>query len=180
MRQLPASTYAALKTATRHLVDEAGGIDAAGASTRVGRATMAQYYSRDERNAAVYAPLDVIADLEAATGVPTITRHLARLAGYELVPALAKDAEAVAPSDAVRAALMMGASLSVGVGRYQQLAIEAAEDGNISPAELRELEEALYKLSRVTQSAHDTVVRLRQNANPGAGKITVVGKDGAA
>lgn len=83
MRELPRTDYLRLKAATRELVKQAGGVDAAAGITRPGRSTLSDYGNPGHED--VFMPADVIADLEAATGLPAVTGILARLQGYELM-----------------------------------------------------------------------------------------------
>lgn len=84
-RQLPARDYQALKEAFRQLVAAAGGVNRAVAekATRADASRLSRYGSQHE---SLFAPLDVIADLEAAAGEPAVTRILADFAGFVLVP----------------------------------------------------------------------------------------------
>lgn len=85
-RQLPAVDYAGLKTATRQLRKSIGTQAEAAAATRVGQQTIAGYESTGQAHDADFAPIDVIADLEAECGQPLVTRKLAELSGHVLVP----------------------------------------------------------------------------------------------
>ena len=82
-RQLPERDYLALKASTRGLLKLAGGQEAASSATRVGQQALSRYGAASEPEA--FAPIDVIADLEAETGEPVVTRALAHLAGFDLV-----------------------------------------------------------------------------------------------
>jgi hypothetical protein len=80
----------ALKVATGRLVRAAGGQEAAVGFTRLTRhQALSDAASVTAEHAARFAPIDVIADLEAVTvgtpGHPVVTRQLARQAGYALV-----------------------------------------------------------------------------------------------
>lgn len=81
-RQLPARDYLALKAVTRDLTDKAGGVTRAGQISRVGAPLLSRYGSPQE---STFAPIDVIADLEAEVGDPVVTRELASLSGFDLV-----------------------------------------------------------------------------------------------
>ncbi len=82
-RQLPERDYLVLKAATRGLTKLAGGQETAAGVTRVGQQALSRYGAAQEQEA--FAPIDVIADLEAETGDPVVTRALAHLAGFDLV-----------------------------------------------------------------------------------------------
>ncbi|UJX46624.1 phage regulatory CII family protein [Xanthobacter sp. YC-JY1] len=75
--------YLALKGATRRLVEACGGVESAAAATRTGFQALSKYGRPQEP---FFAPIDVVADLEADAGVPLVTRALAALCGHVLVP----------------------------------------------------------------------------------------------
>jgi hypothetical protein len=85
-RQLPSSDYAALKAATRQLVTATGGGNEAAKATRVGQQVLSGYGGIGPEHAERFAPVDVIADLEAECGRPIVTRKLAELSNCLLVP----------------------------------------------------------------------------------------------
>ena len=74
---------AGLKTVSHVLVEEAGGVDASAAATRVSRTVLSDY---GRPAAPHFMPADVILDLERVLGRPVVTQHLALLQGYDLVP----------------------------------------------------------------------------------------------
>lgn len=81
----------ALKAATARLVRAAGGQEAAVGFTRFARhQALSDFANPADEHAARFISADAIADLEAVThgtpGHPAVTRQLARLAGYQLVP----------------------------------------------------------------------------------------------
>lgn len=79
-----AGDYLRLKAATRRLVDEAGGQESAASITRISsHATVGRYCRTQDTE---FAPIDVIADWEADTGNPLVTRALADLAGLIVIP----------------------------------------------------------------------------------------------
>lgn len=82
-RHLPSADYTALKAAFRRLVRAAGGGRASAAVTVVDAARISLYGNPNTPDS---ARCDVIADLEGETGDPIVTRELARLSGYVLVP----------------------------------------------------------------------------------------------
>lgn len=85
-RLLPAASYCGLKAAFRRLANDAGGQESLASITRVSQAQIS-LYGRPPGAATTeaYAPIDVVADAEADTGEPLVTRALAHLAGYILV-----------------------------------------------------------------------------------------------
>lgn len=82
-RQLPRSEYLALKAAFRGLVTMAGGPNRAATITR-GNASLLSRYGAPQED--MFAPADVVADLEAEVGEPVVTRVLAEMSGQHLVP----------------------------------------------------------------------------------------------
>ncbi|MBW6400007.1 hypothetical protein KPL78_19255 [Roseomonas sp. HJA6] len=75
---------AAIKTAMRALVEDAGGVEAAASVTRLHFSTLAETYNPHKPDRMPQA--DVIADLERCVAQPRVTQVLARLAGYRLMP----------------------------------------------------------------------------------------------
>ncbi|MEM7301885.1 MAG: hypothetical protein AAF468_12435 [Pseudomonadota bacterium] len=91
-RALPRRDYYALKAATRHLMDQAGGARLAEQVTDKSHNTLWRYGSLEHMDR--YIPVDVVADLEEGLPHPIITQALAELAGYTLVKVPAPDAPA--------------------------------------------------------------------------------------
>lgn len=77
-----AQTYRGIKTATRMLVRDAGGLELAAKVTRVERATLSRY---ENPATEFFLPVDVLLDLEAANGEAHVTRYLARAQGHVLI-----------------------------------------------------------------------------------------------
>lgn len=82
-RLLPERDYAALKAATRDLVEAAGGGKRVAGKTRTSEVRISDAASIKVMDR--FAAIDVIADLEADTETPIVTRCLADLAGFNLV-----------------------------------------------------------------------------------------------
>jgi LmbE family N-acetylglucosaminyl deacetylase len=116
-----------LKQATRLLVVQLGGLEAAASLTSVGKSQLSQYQLS---HAEMTAPIGVVADLEAALGEPVVTRTLARLAGCDLVPSGAAPAP-VQPLEIV-------ADLQAGLGRLAESVLAMERDGVRSHAEIEE------------------------------------------
>jgi len=72
-----------LKAAFRRLVKFAGGVELAGAEIGANAGNVSKYGGPDYRE---MPPLMAVARLEAETGEPAVTRVLADMAGYRLVP----------------------------------------------------------------------------------------------
>jgi hypothetical protein len=73
----------ALKTGFRVLVQHAGGLEAAAAASRLNKTHLAVSYDQQAKDR--FPPLDVVADLERAAGVPVLTRLMAGMHGMALV-----------------------------------------------------------------------------------------------
>lgn len=86
-RYLPFNDYALLKVVSGDLVQKAGRGPRAAEKTRVGQQHLSDCCSPEPRNEEKFLPLDVIADLEAASGSPIVTAALAELSGHVLVKA---------------------------------------------------------------------------------------------
>lgn len=116
-------TYKRLKRRTDQLIDSCGGLVAASAETRAGKSSLANYADSREHGAAtnLWAPIDVIIDLEKAAGEPLVTKEMARLAGYDLIPMPMSDACLDPLSDHCHHAILMG--------RATQAALQMDEDG---------------------------------------------------
>ena len=77
------SDYAVLKQSSKRLIKACGGLEAASLVTRVGHSELARYYDPEEK---LYMPIDVAADLEATSGGLIVTKSLALMLGFALVP----------------------------------------------------------------------------------------------
>lgn len=117
----PALEDRALKTLFRCLVEEAGGLDAAATCVRVGRSRLAEYYAL---GGDAFAPVDVVARLEAIVGRPLVTAELARRAGCAL--------EAMAAAAAGRIDVML-ARVGAELGQVNAAYASALADGRVCP-----------------------------------------------
>lgn len=81
-RQLPAADYFGLKAAVRRLVTMAGHGPQAATITRVSQQRLSEY---GQPGSPLFAPIDVVADLEAECG-PIVTAQLAALCHHLLIP----------------------------------------------------------------------------------------------
>lgn len=86
-RRLPASVYTGLKAATRAMVRDGFGTQAAAASaTRVGQGQISDYCSTAPEQAETFMPVDILADLVAESGETALLKALAESANCLLVP----------------------------------------------------------------------------------------------
>jgi len=147
-RYLPLRDYLTLKAAVRRLVRICGGPHAAAAITRSDTSRLSRFGAPSE---AMQAPVDVIADLEAEAGAPLVTRALADLSGYLLVPVPAAAAGEIGPGELGALAKEAGEAIS-------RLGEALAGDGRVSAAEIRrlnlrsEIRDALEILARIDES----------------------------
>jgi hypothetical protein len=72
-----------LKTGFRALIQASGGLEASAAATRVAKTVLALGY--DQAAADRFPAIDVVADLERASGDPVVTKLLASMQGLALV-----------------------------------------------------------------------------------------------
>lgn len=143
-RQLPDRDYQVIKAATRRLIDAAGGPVAAAEVTRGAHQDMSRYGSAHPDNAGRFMPVDVLADLESETEQPILTKSLAKLAGFLLVPepkvALSGSALGVITSKALKETSEVFVALA-----------DATLDGKVCSADAdnisREIDEAMAKLA---------------------------------
>lgn len=138
-RQLPQSDYLQLRGAMRQLVKNAGGSVQAAEITRVAQQRLNEY---GLPNAQLFAPIDVVADLEAECG-PIVTAALARLSNCLLVPL----------PEACRAGSVLGRLTGEAMKEVSEVFIGMADvvkDGVITGNEAaqlaREIDEAIAKL----------------------------------
>ncbi len=142
-RQLPANDYAALKAATRQLINHAGGPVAAASVTRGGHQNIGRYGSAQPDDGERFMPADVIADLESECGQPVLSRALAKLSGHLLVPEPSVVHSGTALGSVTARALKETSDVFVALG-------EGLGDGRLSAADAArieaEIEEAIIKL----------------------------------
>lgn len=123
-----------LKHAVRQLVAAAGGGERAAQASRVSQQQISNY--GNVNMAESFAPVDVIADLEAVTqgapGAPHVTRVLALLAGFALVPVASPPAGAARAGEADEGA-DEGAAMSA-ADWYAQICDLAAHAGGLAAA----------------------------------------------
>lgn len=136
-----AQTYAGLKAATRLVLRDCGGLDAAAASSRVGRSQFSDYANP---NSDKFIPVDVAIDIEAIGGIPHVTAALARAQGYELLP--------VEPRDRGQLGLAL-AAISAGVGTLFATVATAFADGHLTPEEEADLYRDLDNVIRLASEA---------------------------
>ncbi len=158
-------TYKRLKRRTDQLIDSCGGLVAASAETRAGKSSLANYAdSRDHGAAAnLWAPIDIIADLEKAAGEPLVTKELARLAGYELLPMATADDKLDPMSDHCHHAILMGRATEVAL-QMDADDIRTADELTAYVDALTEARDYLQRMldkARTEQASKATVTQIR-------------------
>jgi hypothetical protein len=160
-RNLLGDDHLILKAAYRSLLKAAGGPSyAAQEITRTDPARLSRYGNPNEQ---MFAPMDVIRDLEAHVGEPIVSRVLADLAGFVLVPKKA----ATRSVDYDQHLAAIAREMSDVVGEI----VAAKADGSVTPAEIkrireqvRESQEALADLDADLQRAEGVVTLDRKRA----------------
>ncbi len=150
------SAYLALKAAARRLIGSAGGLEAAANVTRVSKASLG-FYTQPTHDQ--HMPADVIADLEADIGDPVITRELARLSGYALVPeGTVKNSQLVDPAHMV-------SKLARDLGEFAQSVEDMDEDGVREAHEIRrcleEMNDLLDRAAKCRDGLYEHLVALQ-------------------
>jgi hypothetical protein len=134
--------HRSLKTLFRALLARCGGLDAAASCVRVGRSQLANY---TDMHSDQFAPLDVVAELEAVAGEPLVTAELARRASHLLVPA-------VADCDGPLAASMAHLAREMGEV-FAAYATAMGNDGRVSAVEADQIERELGDVIRLATRA---------------------------
>jgi hypothetical protein len=135
-RQFGVETYQAAKAAMRDLVHLCGGVNRCVTKTRAGQSRLSEALSPQCLDR--FPALDQVIDLEADAGDPTVTRFLAGLAGYDLIPIVATAKPA--------ALFNQFSSLTLAVAAVQAQFASAMADGTIDKPEAKKL------LSAATQA----------------------------
>jgi hypothetical protein len=144
-RLLSRNDYRALKDATQEAVEKAGGCAKAGGETRVGPSYLSRYGNVHE---AMFAPVDVAAELDALAGEPVIARALAALSGYQLV-------KMTAANDAQTFHRHLATVSERAAGAVADLA-RALEDARVSPEESRALHKPVgLAIAALCELQHD-------------------------
>jgi hypothetical protein len=150
-RHLPARDYDAIKAAFRRLVRTCGGPAQAADITRSDKARLSRYGAPDE---SMNAPVDVVADLEAESGKPEVTRVLADLSGYLLIPQPPQHGDPVW----IEHLGALGKEAGEAIARLSQA---LSNGGTITAEEVRDLElirevsEAMEVLARIKHALQE-------------------------
>lgn len=160
-RELPRRDYDALKDATKELVKCFDSLEAAASITRADPARLSRFGNRHEQG--MFAPIDVIADLEARLGKPVVTAILADMLGFVLVP----KEEAKRRPDLAQHVGSVAKETGEAVSALAMLIDPAARTPqNIAKAqrEIREAEERLAGADQVLDALASNVTPIRGSA----------------
>ena len=149
MTELPPEKQA-LKVATRRLVAAVGGQEAAVLFTRFTRhQALSDFGNPAPEHAHRFAPIDAVADMESIShgtpGHPVVTRQLARLAGYALVPLPRPRGEAADFAGHLQAIIRESADVTMDLSLHLQKDPGPAEAAKIR-TEIAEAIQALVEL----------------------------------
>jgi len=158
---LPDERKAKIKAATRKLVTQAGGVESAAQVCRVTGASLS-YYGLPHRDQ--FIPADAIADLENDVGLPLVTRVLAELAGYDLVP---RDGDGLINRDPMQMAVRLDADASA----FGSAIADMEEDGRRDNVELDICLEKLQRVIIRAQNTYDQLHRLRHGRGDHGGEV---------
>jgi hypothetical protein len=142
-----------LKIAFGELVGAANGLEAAATICRVGKSTLARYASLSPDDAACFAPVDVVRDLEELTGQAIVTRKLAQLAAlalFELPDALPD----------VGDLLVISARLAKEHGEVAAAIINSLEDRKVTKSEARECRSEVADAIRLLVTLDATLAQI--------------------
>lgn len=137
-RELPRRDYEALKERTKELTKRFATLDEASRITcgRTDPARLSRFGNPHEHG--MFAPIDIIADLEAHIGEPVVTALLADMLGYVLVPKKA----AKGSSDIVQLLGNVAKESGEAIACLATLAIPDAQTPEAIQRALREIGEA--------------------------------------
>ena len=157
--------YDRIRASTRTLVDRAGGpVFAAREIVRVDAARLSRYGAPHET---CFIPVDVVADLEAEVGEPIVTRVLADLCGFVLIP----KPGAKGDPDWLRCAsavIRECAEVSGAIGAA------LAEDGTISEQEAAQIARQAHKAMEQLAAVEQAALRLMGSTEEGRASVRAV------
>ncbi len=148
-RDIP-QQHRSLKALFRVLIARCGGLDAAATCVRVGRSQLHNYC---DMNSDQFAPIDVVAELEAVAGEPLVTADLARRAGCILLPV-------VGEGDGLLAQDMAAIAIEIG-DTFEAYGRAMGNDGRVDAGEAEQLERELADVMRVTSRALNNLRKAR-------------------
>jgi DNA-binding transcriptional regulator YdaS (Cro superfamily) len=126
------SNQKSIKAITRHMVMRVGGQKCAAKICGVSDNEVSLWCNDESTR---YIPADHLEDLNTAAGDLYLI-ELARARGYELVPLDAKQSVALSIVGLI-------GKVSKATGEFEYTALEAAEDGRVTPAEARRIRDCI-------------------------------------
>lgn len=154
-RHHPPGIYLGLKAEFRRLCAAAGTYEAAAGMTRGTTATI--YRHGDPVRPDLYPAIDMVADLESATGVAFVTAYLAKLQGYRLEPLTRAEMPTPASADPLAQVLTVMKEVGDYAQAIQRVAAARGCSLNEIDTAIREGHEAIAAL----QVALDALFALR-------------------
>ena len=142
-----------LKKHTEALVKDVG-IEAACELTGKSKATIGRYYSDQDEHGDRFMPIDVVAQLEAASRFPHVTAALADLRGITL--SYSTEKRNATPGGVNQDVVTLAQRFALLMGEYNL----AIEDGKISPNEAK-------RLLRETLSLQEVLLTMKLNLEQG-------------
>lgn len=131
-RKLNEADYARIKAATKRLIKSHGSAEAAALDTRVSEGHLLKCHNGNPEFAANFLAADCVADLERGAPEPYVTKALAALAGFVLIPAPPAHLVDTAHSALFLKLVQEAGVVMTGIGK-------ALEDGQIEKREIRDL-----------------------------------------
>lgn len=152
--------HAALRTSWKLLVRHLGGGEATASCTRVLASRISEYGSAGSGR---FVPLDVVLDAELVAGEPIVTRAMARMQGFALVPVTARGPGRLADEMS---------RIGRDVGDLFGNAAQALAGEKVPPARLGQMIADIEDLQSVLPEALATLQALaaRGDATTGAGQ----------
>lgn len=134
-RQFGTETYLAIKAAFRDLVKASGGQVRAVHVTRGCQSKLSEAMSPEHLER--FPALDQVADLEAEAGAPVVTKLLAGMAGFDLVPRIASGTDA--------SLYQHLAAIVKEAGEVESIMASALADGTVDAAERKRLKSEAHE-----------------------------------
>ncbi|MBI4921882.1 MAG: hypothetical protein HY834_09045 [Devosia nanyangense] len=152
-RPLALTAYHGLKAAFGDLIDLNGSETQAARRTRVDQTTLSRFKRRENTgDPPRFPPVDVVADLEHAAGVPVVTRALADLAHCLLVPLPEGEAGDAVDEHAMRSAQEYADMMAALLGARRDDRITKAEGHHL----LRDIRTLMIELAALAEAIKES------------------------
>src|SRR5689334_18590531 len=139
--KIDVSDFSLLKSATRAAIRAAGPLTVVSRETRLDGGTLSRAGNIEQTN---FIPIDDALRLDAMTGDATITRTMAALLGFRLVP--------VEPKDEGPSLIHDAATMARESGELVSETLDVSSDGQITPTEARRGDEEAADVEHCVQS----------------------------